>query len=282
MQRTVITIDEDACTGCGLCVTACHEGAIGMVNGKARLLRDDYCDGMGDCLPECPAGAISFEVREAAAYDEQAVRAAKAARAAHTTSVAPDVARVTETFEAPVIGGCPGARVRDLRAAKAAPADEPAPAADMRAADEPAPASQLAQWPCQIKLVPPTAPYFDGANLLVAADCTAFAFADLHRTLMAGRITLIGCPKLDAVDYADKLGAILAGNDVRSVVVARMEVPCCGGLTSAVERALVASGRQIPASCVTFGVDGTVLGMEPIAYDAVPTFDLAGGFTLSR
>ena len=229
MQRTVITIDEDACTGCGLCVTACHEGAIGMVNGKARLLRDDYCDGMGDCLPECPAGAISFEVREAAAYDEQAVRAAKAARA-----------------------------------------------------DEPAPASQLAQWPCQIKLVPPTAPYFDGADLLVAADCTAFAFADLHRTLMAGRVTLIGCPKLDAVDYADKLGAILAGNDVRSVVVARMEVPCCGGLTSAVERALVASGRQIPASCVTFGVDGTVLGMEPIAYDAVPTFDLAGGFTLSR
>ena len=231
MIRKIIEINEEKCNGCGACAQACHEGAIGMVNGKAKLLRDDYCDGLGDCLPACPTGAITFVEREAAAYDEQAVlenKKKKAQPAAH--------------------GGCPGHQLR--RMGPAAPVSG-APAA-------PAP-SQLGQWPCQIKLVPINAPYFEGAKLLIAADCTAFAYANLHQEFMRGKITLVGCPKLDSVDYSEKLTAILRQNDIRSVTVVRMEVPCCGGLEQAVRRALAASGKQIPCQVVTLSLDGGIL-----------------------
>lgn len=224
MIRKVIQIDRSKCNGCGACAAACHEGAIGMVDGKAELLREDYCDGLGDCLPACPTGAITFVEREAPAYDAAAVARNKARQGT----------------------GCPGSRARTLDR--------------MQDADPAAPAgpSRLAQWPCQIKLVPIDAPYFDGADLLVAADCTAFAFANMHEAFLKGRITLIGCPKLDAVDYSEKLSAILSRHAVRSVTVVRMEVPCCGGLTRAVETSIRASGRQIPCRVVTVTVDGAL------------------------
>ena len=241
MLRTVVKIDEEACNGCGLCVRACHEGAIGLVGGKARLLRDDYCDGMGDCLPACPQDAISFEEREAAAYDEAAVAAAKAGGAAAGLSAAP--------------GTTPAGSL----AASARLAWDIAPAAVSAPAAPEDPASQLAQWPCQIKLVPVNAPYFAGADLVVAADCTAYARADFHARFMAGRVTLVGCPKLDAVDYAEKLGAILAANDVRSVLLTRMDVPCCGGLERAVRAAITSSGKNLPLTVVTIGRDGRIL-----------------------
>ena len=232
MKRRIIEIDKEKCNGCGACAAACHEGAIGMVDGKAALLRDDYCDGLGDCLPTCPTGAITFVEREAAAYDEQAVMANKQKKAAG----------------APAHGGCPGhalhrfARPETSEAAPAAPA-----------------ASQLAQWPCQIRLVPVNAPYFDGARLLIAADCTAYAYANMHSEFMRGHITLIGCPKLDDTDYSEKLTAILRENDIRGVTVVRMEVPCCGGLEHAAKTALQASGKFIPWQVVTLSVDGRIL-----------------------
>ena len=229
MIRKIIQIDQEKCNGCGACAAACHEGAIGMVDGKARLLRDDYCDGLGDCLPACPTGAITFVEREAAAYDEAAVKANQAAKGR------------------PVHAGCPGQQARQLRPPPAAPA---APVAA---------ASQLGQWPCQIKLVPVNAPFFAGAKLLVAADCTAYAYAGFHQAFMRGRVTLIGCPKLDGVDYSEKLAAILRASDVKSVTVLRMEVPCCGGLEQAVKKALQASGKCIPWKVVTLSVDGRVL-----------------------
>lgn len=215
MLRKIIHIDEDKCIGCGLCVDACHEGAIAMVDGKARLMRDDYCDGLGDCLPSCPADAISFVEREAAEYDERAVLENK------------------------------------VRKSATARADEVSATANS--------ASQLAQWPCQIKLAPLSAPYYGGADLLIAADCTAYAYADMHRSFMRGRVTLIGCPKLDAVDYSEKLAAIIRQNDIRSVTVVRMEVPCCGGLELAAKRALQASGKPLPMQVVTVSTDGRVL-----------------------
>ena len=227
MIRKIIHIDEAACNGCGACVTACHEGAIGLVNGKARLLRDDYCDGLGDCLPACPTGAITFVEREAAAYDEAAVLARKAAHG-HG-------------------GGCPGSRMRQLEH-RSAPRQETGQVS-----------SQLRQWPVQIKLVPVKAPFFDGARLLVAADCSAFAHGGFHQTFMKGRVTVVGCPKLDGVDYSEKLTAILQENDIREVTVVRMEVPCCGGLEQAVKRALQESGKFIPWQVVTLSVEGEVL-----------------------
>ena len=231
MLRKIIHIDEEKCNGCGACAEACHEGAIGMVDGKARLLREDYCDGLGDCLPACPAGAISFEEREAPAYDAAAVAASKGAADARPH-------------------GCPGSAVRQMNAA---PAAEEAPAAPAK------PVSRLAQWPCQIKLVPVRAPFFDGAKLLIAADCTAYAYAAMHEEFMRSRVTLIGCPKLDAVDYSEKLTEILKQNDIKSVTVVRMEVPCCGGLQWAAENALKASGKFIPWQVVTVSVDGKLL-----------------------
>ena len=234
MIRKIIHIDEEKCNGCGACATACHEGAIGIVNGKAKLLRDDYCDGFGDCLPACPMDAIHFVEREAAAYDEAAVQANKLKKQAETAHAAP--------------GGCPGHQMHQFDRKPA-----PAPAAGT------AMPSQLGQWPCQIKLVPVNAPYFKGAKLLIAADCTAYAYANIHQEFMQGRITLIGCPKLDAVEYSEKLTAILSQNDIRSVTVLRMEVPCCGGLEQAAVTALKNSGKFIPWQVVTFSIDGRIL-----------------------
>ena len=229
MIRRIIEIDQEKCTGCGACAEACHEGAIAMVDGKAKLMRDDYCDGLGDCLPGCPTGAISFVEREAAAYDEAAVLAAKAKKG-HTLPC-----------------GCPGTQAKAIHHAKEA------------AATCPPQESQLSQWPVQIKLVPVNAPWFDGAKLLVAADCTAYAYANFHQDFIRGHITLVGCPKLDSVDYSEKLTEILKTNDIRSVTVVRMEVPCCGGMENAVKKALLASGKLIPWSVVTVSTDGRIL-----------------------
>ena len=215
MIRKIIKINEEKCNGCGLCAKACHEGAIGMVDGKAKLLREDYCDGLGDCLPACPTGAISFEEREAPAYDEAAVLAAKAQKSS----------------------SCVGCQAKEVCSVD----------------------SQLHNWPVQIKLAPVNAPYFNGADLLIAADCCAYACGSFHNDFMKGKVTLIGCPKLDAVNYAEKLAQIIAFNKVKSVTVARMTVPCCGGMSNAVKNAVQFSGKNIPLSIVTIGTDGTVI-----------------------
>ncbi len=255
VSRTIIRIDEDLCNGCGACALACHEGAIAMVNGKARLVREDYCDGLVDCLPACPVGAISFVE----------------ANGAPAVPVGPSA----PTSVSAVSGGCPSAAPLVFGQWQAGgnsqaslssqidggPRAGLAPRADgMRDSDvsRPRHGSALAQWPCQIRLVPTNAPFFAGADVLIAADCTAFACATLHDGLMTGRVTLIGCPKLDATDYAVKLGEILRANDVRSLTVARMDVPCCGGLVSAVGRAIAASGKDVPLSVVVIGRDGSV------------------------
>ena len=227
MIRNIVHIDEDKCTGCGLCAEACHEGAIGMVNGKARLLRDDYCDGLGDCLPACPADAISIIQREADAYDEAAVIANQMAQAkmkAHAGMPAT---------------GCPGSMAKTIERAASTEGVDAEDRASVSAADDAAAKqpSRLGQWPVQIKLAPVNAPYFAGADLLIAADCCAFAYGSFHEDFIDGRICLVGCPKLDGVDYAEKLGAICAGNDIRSITVTRMEVPCCGGIEHAARRA---------------------------------------------
>ena len=228
MVRKIIKIDGEKCDGCGLCADACNEGAIAVINGVARLVRDDYCDGLGNCLPVCPTGAITFEEREAAEYDEEAVKA-------NMENIQP------KTLPC----GCPGMESSAIeRAAR--------PAAAARAE------THLNQWPVQIKLVPPNAPYFAGANLLIAADCAAYAYGDFHSAFMRNKITLIGCPKLDDGDYSEKLTAILKMNDIKSVTVARMEVPCCDGIVSAVKSALINSGKMIPWRVVTFTTDGGV------------------------
>ncbi len=229
MFRKIIKINEEKCNGCGACAAACHEGAIEMVDGKAKLMREDYCDGLGDCLPACPTNAISFEEREAPAYNEAAVKAAKASK---TDSTLPC--------------GCPGTQSKAIRREVAACHTETA-------------ASQLSQWPVQIKLVPLNAPYFDGADLLIAADCTAFAYGNFHNEFICNHVTLIGCPKLDEGDYAEKLTKMISANDIKSVTVVRMEVPCCGGLENAVKRALQASGKLIPLYVVTISTDGRIL-----------------------
>ena len=265
MKRRIIQIDEEKCTGCGACAAACHEGAIAMVDGKARLMRDDYCDGLGDCLPACPADAITFVEREAAAYDEAAVAAAKAARTSATGASAETPAfggwSVAPSGAVGGFGGCPGSQVRTFDRPGAEPvAPAPAvPAQNAPAVAEGAPQSELAQWPCQIKLVPPSAPFFDGAKLLVAADCTAFARADFHKRFIKGTTCVIGCPKLDAIDYSEKLAQIVANNDVKSVHVVRMEVPCCGGIENAVKAALQKSGKMIPWRVTVIGLDGSIV-----------------------
>lgn len=241
MIRKIIKIDESKCNGCGLCAEACHEGAIGMVGGKAKLLRDDYCDGLGDCLPVCPTDAITFEEREAAEYDRAAVEANMAASdKAHAGGCPGSAARAI------LHGGCPGSAAK-----KAAHTNNDS-------GSTPDVPSQLSQWPVQIKLAPLNAPYFDGADLLIAADCSAFAYGDFHRDFIKDRIVLIGCPKLDNIDYSEKLTAILQSNDIRSITVTRMEVPCCGGIRNAVETAVAASGKDIPVNVVTIGIDGSI------------------------
>ena len=235
MVRKIIKIDENKCNGCGACAAACHEGAIEIIDGKAVLTREDYCDGLGDCLPECPTGAISFEEREAPAYDEAAVLAAKQKKMKEQGAKIPHA-------------GCPGTQMRQMH-----PKTESAPS---RAS---AGGSQLGQWPCQIKLVPVNVPYFNGAKLLIAADCTAYAYANIHEDFMKGKVTLIGCPKLDAVDYSEKLAEIIRNNDIKSVTILRMEVPCCGGLEMAVKKALQESGKFIPWRTVTVSIDGNIL-----------------------
>lgn len=230
MLRRIIKIDEEKCNGCGACAAACHESAIEMINGKARLTREDYCDGLGDCLPACPADAISFEEREAPAYDKEAVRRAKMWK-----------------HDGKLPCGCPGTQSKAIRHAP-----------EEHVCSEAKPQSRLMQWPVQLKLAPVDAPYFAGADLLIAADCTAYAYANFHDEFIRNRITLVGCPKLDACDYADKLTAIIANNGVRSVTIVRMEVPCCGGLESAVKRAIQASGKLLPWQAVTITTDGRI------------------------
>ena len=250
MIRRVIEIDEEKCDGCGLCASACHEGAIEVIDGKARLVSDVYCDGLGDCLPACPQGAISFVEREAAAYDEAAVKArmqqGAQVQAGQGASPAP-------------VGGCPGAAMRTFdrgsqQAPATAPVAQPAPAA--QAAHVP---SQLTNWPVQIKLAPTAAPYFQGADLLVAADCSAYAYGNFHADFIRNRVCLVGCPKLDGTDYSEKLCQIIAGNDIKSLTITRMEVPCCGGLENMAKAALQASGKFIPWQVVTFSLDGRIL-----------------------
>lgn len=233
MIRKIIQIDENKCNGCGLCAEACHEGAIGMIDGKAKLLRDDYCDGLGDCLPVCPTDAITFVEREAAEYDEAAVKQ-----------------NMIKAGKVPPAGGCPGSRAQKIQRANIS--EQP----DRGAAPH---QSELRQWPVQIKLVPTNAPYFQNAHLLVAADCTAYAYADFHSTFMKDKATVIGCPKLDDGDYSEKLTAILKNNDILSVTVLRMEVPCCGGIEYAVQTALQKSGKTIPFEVVTISIDGRIL-----------------------
>ena len=231
MIRKIIKIDEEKCSGCGACATACHEGAIEMINGKAKLTREDYCDGLGDCLPACPTDAITFEEREAPAYNEAAVLVAKAKKTPQNLPC-----------------GCPGTQSRAINIENRDFGAHYAPVI-----------SQLSQWPVQIKLVPVNAPYFDNANLLVAADCTAFAYGNFHNEFIRNHVTLIGCPKLDDGDYAEKLTAIIANNNIKSVTVVRMEVPCCGGIEFAVKKALQASEKFIPWRVVTISTDGRIL-----------------------
>ena len=229
MIRKIIKIDIEKCNGCGACASACHEGAIEMIDNKAKLIRVDYCDGLGDCLPVCPTGAITFEEREAPAYNEEAVLEAKKNKATLPC-------------------GCPGTQSKFIHRASCERSDFSTPIN-----------SQLSQWPVQIKLVPVNAPYFDGAKLLVAADCTAFAYGNFHNEFIRNHITLIGCPKLDSVDYTEKLTAIIANNNIKSVIVVRMEVPCCGGIENAVKQALQTSGKFIPWRVVTISTDGKIL-----------------------
>ncbi len=238
MKRNIISIDEEKCNGCGICVTACHEGAIQLVDGKAKLMTESYCDGLGDCLPECPTGAITMENREAPEYDEAAVKAnmqkAKEEESSHGCS-----------------GGCPGSQSKSISRKETHQTKvEEVPQAQ---------ASELGQWPVQIKLLPVKAPYYDNVKLLIAADCTAFAYAGLHKDFIKGKITLIGCPKLDMIDYSEKLTEILKQNEIKSISVLRMSVPCCGGLTHMVKKAIINSGKMIPWEVTVVSPDGEII-----------------------
>lgn len=238
MKRTIINIDEEKCIGCSLCINACEQGAIQLVDGKARLISDDYCDGLGKCLPKCPVDAIQLEEREAKAFDREASLQRKAAAEAPASPVTASLGC-----------GCPGT------ASKTISRDE-TPASQPQQSFNP---SQLRQWPVQIKLVPIHAPYLENSHLLVAADCTAFAYGNIHQDFMRNKVTLIGCPKLDEGDYSEKLTAILENNNIKSLTVLRMEVPCCSGIANAAKNALINSGKMIPWSIVTISTDGRIL-----------------------
>ncbi|AET69129.1 4Fe-4S protein [Desulfosporosinus orientis DSM 765] len=235
MLRKIISIDEEKCNGCGLCVTACHEGALQLINGKARLISESYCDGLGDCLPECPTDAITLEEKETVEYDEEAVKRNMEKRKTQTHGTQPC--------------GCPGTQAKLLarkQESSSLQSDESSP-------------SQLNQWPCQLKLIPINASYLDNAHLLIAADCTAFAYPAVHQKFMRNKITLIGCPKLDDIDYSEKLTAILKQHEIKSVTVLRMEVPCCGGIVQAVKKSLINSETLIPWHVVTISTDGRII-----------------------
>jgi ferredoxin len=244
MKRDIITIDADLCNGCGLCVSACHEGALQMIDGKAVLISESYCDGLGNCLPECPTGAITIVQREAADFDQAAVEKHMAAQG--------HAAPAAATLE-PLPCGCPGTHSKTLERPAAAPAAAAATAAPSESL------SELRQWPVQIKLVPVNAPYFNGAKLLIAADCTAFANANVHSKFMKNKITLIGCPKLDDGDYTEKLTEIIRQNNIKSVDVLRMSVPCCGGIEHAVKQALQNSGKMLPWTVSVIDTNGEIL-----------------------
>ena len=268
MIRKIIKIDEDKCVGCGLCANACHEGAIDMVDGKAKLARESFCDGFGDCLPACPTGAITFEEREAPEYDEAAVKASQKAKDEDSMDI-DDIMKIEDDEKRRAAmeehlkngglgggmhpGGCPGSRAMSMNNSVADESDAAVPATGMK------PVSRLNQWPCQIKLLPTQAPFYDGAKLLVAADCAAYAYANLHEDFMKGRITMIGCPKLDGENYTDKLTEIISNNDIKGVLVVRMEVPCCAGIQAYAETALKNSGKFIPWQVVTLSRDGRIL-----------------------
>ena len=238
MIRKIIHIDQEKCNGCGLCASACHEGAIDIIDGKAQLTREHFCDGLGDCLPACPTGAITFEEREAPAYDEAAVKESQRQKAAQQAHVCTG-------------GGCPGSKFIQLGSREEK--------ADFVADCNTKPVARLAQWPVQIKLMPTKAPFYDGAKLLIAADCTAYAYANIHEDFMKGKVTVIGCPKLDDIDYSEKLTAIIRDNDINSVTILRMEVPCCGGLQMSAQKALQNSGKFIPWQVITISRDGRIL-----------------------
>lgn len=267
MIRKIIHIDEEKCNGCGLCASACHEGAIDIVDGKAKLVRENFCDGFGDCLPNCPTGAISFEEREAPAYDEAAVQKEQSANKEKAGKMTTEeimkiedenerrrlmMAKIAEEGSGAnhPANGCPGSRLMQFEREEEQAEKKYSYARAV---------SRLNQWPCQIKLLPAQAPFYDGAKLLIAADCTAYAYANMHEDFMKGKITLIGCPKLDDIDYSEKLTEIIANNDIKSVTIIRMEVPCCGGLQRAAETALKNSGKFIPWQVVTISRDGRII-----------------------
>lgn len=246
MLRKIIKIDESKCNGCGACASACHEGAIAMVNGVAKLTREDYCDGLGDCLPACPTGAITFEMREAPAYDEAAVKKAQLQK------------KLMQELGGGMPCGCPGSQAKSIKHENTESESGSVSSASSVSPVQAVP-SRLSTWPVQIKLAPVNAPYFSGADLLIAADCSAYAYGNFHNDLIKNRVVLIGCPKLDEGDYSEKLKAIIAENDIKSVTVVRMEVPCCGGIEMAARRALQESGKFIPWQVVTISTDGRVL-----------------------